>query len=137
MRKRLGEVLDKTTGDETVTEKLAEKLANAVKIPKTKWSELKDYGDRAFKSDKAAAKALLDALDKLGIVVVKVGVLENFAKDVTAPKGPEFLPIALGAKVHENHDAALHAKRLLAAVGVKTGSAESTGSNDAATEAGS
>ena len=130
-------MLDKTTGDETVTEKLAEKLADAVKIPETKWSELKDYGDRAFKSDKAAAKALLDALDKLGIVVVKVGVLENFAKDVTAPKGPEFLPIALGAKVHENHDAALHAKRLLAAVGVKTGSAESTGSNDAATEAGS
>jgi energy-coupling factor transporter ATP-binding protein EcfA2 len=134
VRKRLGQVLDKTTDDETVTEILAERLADAVKTPKTKWSELKDYGDRAFKSDKAAATALLDALGKLGIVVVKVGVLENFANDVTAPKGPEFLPMALGAKVHENHDAALHAKRLLAAVGVKTGSAESTGSNNAATE---
>jgi energy-coupling factor transporter ATP-binding protein EcfA2 len=118
VKKRLEEVLDKTTDDETVTEKLAEKLADAVKIPKTKWRDLKDYGHSAFKSDKAAAKALLDALDRLGIVVVKVGVLENFAKDITAPKGPEFLPVALGAKVHESHDAALHAKRLLAAVGV-------------------
>jgi energy-coupling factor transporter ATP-binding protein EcfA2 len=90
VKERLDEVLEKTADDDPVTEKLAEKLADAVKIPKTKWRNLKDYGDSAFKSDKPAAKALLDSLDKLGIVLVKVGVLENFAKDITAPKGPEF-----------------------------------------------
>jgi hypothetical protein len=62
-------------GGQPLTEWLAEKLAAAVKIPTTKWSDLKDYGDRAFKSDKAAATALLDALDELGIVAVKVGVV--------------------------------------------------------------
>jgi hypothetical protein len=68
--------------------------------------------------------ALLDALDELGIVAVKVGVLENFAKDVTAPKGPEFLPIALAAKVHEKDDAKQHAKRLIAAAGIPSSTAK-------------
>jgi len=118
VKKKLAEVLDRTTEEETVTDRLAEALAAAVKIPTTKWSELKAYGDRAFKSDPAAAKALLDALDQLGIITVKVGELENFAKGITASKGVEFLPIALAMKVHENSDAKEHAERLLQAAGI-------------------
>ena len=118
VKKKLAEVLDRTTEEETVTDHLAEALAAAVKIPTTKWSELKAYGDRAFKSDPAAAKALLDALDQLGIITVKVGELENFAKGITASKGVEFLPIALAMKVHENSDAKEHAERLLQAAGI-------------------
>jgi hypothetical protein len=124
VKRKIAEVLERTADSEPLTEWLVEKLATAVKIPTTKWSDLKDYGDRAFKSDKAAATALLDALDELGIVAVKVGVLENFAKDVTAPKGPEFLPIALAAKVHEKDDAKQHAKRLIAAAGIPSSTAK-------------
>ncbi|MGY4646530.1 AAA family ATPase [Mycobacterium sp. URHB0021] len=118
VKRKIAEVFSRTEDTEIVTEDLAARLADAVKIPKTKWSELKEYGDRAFRSDPAAASALLDALDDLGIVVVRVGELERFAKRVKAPKGPEFLPVALREKVHETQEARQHAQRLLKAAGI-------------------
>lgn len=118
VKQNLAELLNRRADTELVTEQLSEKLTAAVKIPATKWSQLKEFGVAAFKNDKAAATQLLDALDALGIVVVRVGVLENFAEDVTAPKGPEFLTIALHANVHRTLAAKAHAERLLSAAGI-------------------
>ena len=49
---------------------------------------------------------------------MRVGVRENFAEDVTAPKGPEFLTVALRAAVHKSLAAKSHAERLLSAAGI-------------------
>lgn len=118
VKKKVNDVFGHVDETETVSERLADQLASAVKIPATKWSQLKEFGFPAFKNDKAAAKDLLKGLDNLGIVVVKVGELENFAEDIQAPKGAEFLGIALPAGVHKYANAKKHAKRLLLAAGI-------------------
>ena len=117
VKTKVAAAFDRHTG-ETLSEPLAAALGQAVAIPKTNWSNLKESGVLAFKADKAAATALLKALDELGIVTVKVGVLENFVTTTNAPKGPEFLPIALEANAHKTDPAREHAKRLLKAAGI-------------------
>jgi hypothetical protein len=119
VKKKLDEALEKNT-DEVLTQPLADALSNAVAIPKNNWGKLKEFGDRAFKADKESATALLDALDELGIVTVRIGVLENFVMDTNAPKGPEFLPIALEANAHASDAARQQANRLLQAAGVES-----------------
>ena len=64
--------------DEVLTEGLARRLADAVKLPAAGWGGLKSPGTLVFKAAKAAAARLLDALDAMGIVTVRAGVLENF-----------------------------------------------------------
>lgn len=107
-------------------EQLTEVLAKAVKKSITfvpKWNKLKESGDRAFKADKESATVLLNELDKLGIVAVRVGVLENFLTTTSAAKGPGWLPIAFAAGAHTTTDAAEQAKRLLKAAGINDESA--------------
>lgn len=104
--------------DEDLTERLSSDVTDAVKLPKTGWRELKKYGFSAFKADKAAATRLLDALDSLGIVTVRVGELENFLTTTSAPKGPGWLPVAFNEKAHQSASAGEHARRLLQAAGV-------------------
>jgi hypothetical protein len=74
----------------------------------------------AFKNDndRAAATRLLDELDELGIVTVRLGVLENFVTTSTAPKGSEFLPLAFAEKAHTQQPAVDHANQLLRAAGI-------------------
>lgn len=108
--------------DQRVTESLAKAVKKAVTFV-SKWSKLKESGDRAFKADKESATALLDALDELGIVTVKVGILENFLTTTSAPKGPEWLPIAFAAGAQTTTDAAEQAKWLLKAAGISEESA--------------
>jgi hypothetical protein len=50
-----------TSKDEDLSAALANAVIAAVKLPKSKWRELKDFGFSAFKADKAAATRLLDA----------------------------------------------------------------------------
>jgi hypothetical protein len=100
-----------------LTEPLATAIAKAVKIPATRWSSLKS-GIVAFKNDKAAATSLINKLDALGIVLVKVGELENFVTTATAPKGPEFLSVAFAENAHTQQNAVGHAERLLKAAGI-------------------
>ena len=111
------ELLDKNT-DEELTERLAENITESVKLSKTGWRELKVYGFSAFKADKEAANRLLDALDSLGIVTVRIGELENFLTTRSAPKGPGWLPIAFEENAHKSVAAAEQARRLLTAAGV-------------------
>jgi AAA domain, putative AbiEii toxin, Type IV TA system len=100
-----------------LTEPLATAIAKAVKIPTTRWSDLKS-GIVAFRSEKAAATSLINKLDALGIVLVKVGELENFVTTATAPKGPEFLTVAFGENSHTHPAAVEHAQRLLKAANI-------------------
>jgi hypothetical protein len=104
--------------ENVLTEPLAKAVKEAVRIPSTKWNLLKQYGSTAFNQDKAAAKRLLDALDRLGIVGVRVGVLEKFVTTVSPPKGPEFLPVAFAENAHTDTPATDHASRLLKAAGI-------------------
>ncbi|RFZ63011.1 hypothetical protein DE4576_04950 [Mycobacterium marinum] len=104
--------------DEVLTEGLARRIADAVKLPATGWGWLKSYGTLAFKADKAAAARLLDALDVMGIVTVRVGVLENFLTTKSAPKGPGWLPIAFAENAHKAAAAREQARRLMTAAGV-------------------
>jgi hypothetical protein len=104
--------------DEDLTEGLAERVTDAVKLYKTGWRGLKKFGVLAFAADKAAANRLLDALDSLGIVVVRVGELENFLTTTSAPKGPGWLPVAFGENAHKTTAAAEHARRLLTGAGI-------------------
>jgi energy-coupling factor transporter ATP-binding protein EcfA2 len=119
LKKKLSALLDKIDETQLVDKNLVERIGALIKIPTTRWDEVKHYGDRAFKSDKASAAELLEKLDALGIVTVRVGELENFAEEITAPKGAEFLSVALPAKVHESESAKRHALRLLKAAGVE------------------
>lgn len=104
--------------DEELTERLASDVVDVVKLPKTGWRELKKYGFSAFKADKAAAIRLLDALDSLGIVTVRVGVLENFLTTANASKGAGWLPVAFEHKAHQSAAAGEHSRRLLLAAGL-------------------
>lgn len=103
--------------EEKLTEPLATAIAKAVKIPATRWGDLKN-GIVAFKSEKAAATSLINKLDALGIVLVKVGELENFVTTATAPKGPEFLTVAFAENAHTHQAAVEHAHRLLDAADI-------------------
>lgn len=105
---------------------------NAIRLKiatKSKWEALKNYGEVAFKADLAASAELLDSLDKLGIVTVRVGVLERFVRDGNVPKGVHWLPDALTRGAHMSSESAAHAKRLLVATGLP-GAAQPSGVDD-------
>lgn len=82
------------------------------------WKPLKIYGRTAFTEDPAAATRLLDALETLGVVVVRVGELERFLTDVTVAKGPDWLGKALEAGAHRTPEAQDHVKRILRVLGI-------------------
>jgi AAA domain, putative AbiEii toxin, Type IV TA system len=106
------------TQEEKLTEPLAKAITKAVKIPTTRWGYLKSGFVAAFKDDRGAATRLIEKLDALGIVVVKVGVLENFVTTQTAPKGAEFLSVAFAENAHTQQATVEHAQRLLNAAGI-------------------
>lgn len=73
-------IFTENSSEVTLTVALAKALKKAVSMPASKWKLLKDFGVDAFNANKEAGIRLVDALDDLGIVVVKVGVLEKFLK---------------------------------------------------------
>ncbi|HZU56664.1 MAG TPA: hypothetical protein VFA06_12400, partial [Actinocrinis sp.] len=79
------------------------------------FSELKSRGEGAFPHGQASAAAgrLLDNLDAIGIVPVRVGELESFAPRLEVAKGPAWLPSALEAGAHQNEPAQDHLRRIL------------------------
>ncbi|MFE5511642.1 ATP-dependent endonuclease [Streptomyces sp. NPDC056529] len=79
------------------------------------WSRLKRFGDKAFEGGQAAAagKRLLDNLEAIGIVLVRVGDLEKFAPTLEVAKGPAWLSAALAAGAHKERDAREHVKRCI------------------------
>lgn len=78
------------------------------------WRALKDYGVLAFKGQAAtAASRLLEGLDEVGIVLVRVGELEGFAPTLGVAKGKAWLPAALQAAAHTGAEAGRHVERLV------------------------
>lgn len=78
------------------------------------WRKLKEHGEGAMRADRTAARELLQRLDDIGLVLVKVGELERFGPDVTAGKGDRWLPEALASGVHKGPAAREHVRRLFA-----------------------
>ncbi|MDC9003759.1 ATP-dependent nuclease [Mycobacterium marinum] len=125
IRERLKKLLGESVlPNNIVTKDLADKLAEVVRLPRHRWKLLKDYGFEAFKQDKAAASRLLDALDRLGIVTLRIGILENFVKTKSPSKGASLLSDAFAENAHKSADAVSHAMRLLRAAGVEACTAE-------------
>ena len=81
------------------------------------WKLLKTAGDRAFNGAEATAagERLLDALDAIGVVTVRVGEVERFARTVETGKGAAWLTAALEAQAHRDPAAIDHVRRLLRA----------------------
>lgn len=93
---------------------IKEKVLAEVRARESPWQALKTYGDRAFRGEGAvAATRLLDALDAVGVVTVRVGELEGFAPALGVAKGREWLGAALHAGAHMNADVQAHVARLL------------------------
>ncbi|MGW0207522.1 ATP-dependent nuclease [Streptomyces sp. NPDC003233] len=95
---------------------IADEFRTLVRSKESPWKALKKYGDLAWRGNPAAAAAaasLLDKLDALGIVTVRVGELEGFAPTLNVRKGPEWVPAAISAGYHEQQAAQDHLRRVV------------------------
>ncbi|PJM93555.1 ATP-dependent nuclease [Streptomyces sp. CB01373] len=79
------------------------------------WSSLKDYGELAFHADPVAAQRLLDNLESMRIVAVRVGELERFAPHLGVAKGAGWLPAAITADYHRGEAVRKHVASLVTA----------------------
>jgi hypothetical protein len=77
------------------------------------WKELKEKGVHAMTSDKGARDELLDNLDGVGIVLVRVGELENFDRDASRADKDAWLRDALEREAHKGTDAVEHLRRII------------------------
>lgn len=96
--------------DDDYNKATKDRVAAALRVDNP-WKALKLYGDRAFTADQDSAQSLIESLDKLGIVVVRIGELERFYPSVT--KGANWLPAALAAGAHTGNDAQDQVRRIL------------------------
>jgi hypothetical protein len=98
----------------------------------SRWQALKTAGDRAFIGAQATAAAnrLLDALDAIGVVTVRVGELERFAPTVEAGKGAAWLTAALEANAYKDPAVIGHVRRLLESGLGKLQSSQAVGDAD-------
>ncbi|MPY33228.1 AAA family ATPase [Streptomyces adustus] len=102
-----------------------EKYSNEVKrevlaqlrVQDSPWGLLKKFGELAFEGQAAvAAKRLLERLEEIGIVLVRVGELEKFAPTLGVAKGPGWLTAALAAGAHRGDPVREHIRRCLSAL---------------------
>ncbi|MFC8978784.1 ATP-dependent endonuclease [Streptomyces sp. NPDC057411] len=85
------------------------------------WLTLKRFGQAAFEGQAAVAgKKLLERLDSIGIVLVKVGELERFAPQLGVAKGPNWLSAALAAGAHRERAVRDHIERCLSVLDGET-----------------
>jgi hypothetical protein len=104
-----------TNPEQTYDADIRNKILAQLRTNESPWQSLKTAGDRAFIGAQATAAAhrLLNALDAMGVVTVRVGELERFAPTVEAGKGPAWLTAALEANAHKEPAATAHIRRLL------------------------
>ncbi len=79
------------------------------------WAPLKEYGELAFRGNPKAAQDMLNKLDSIGIVAVRVGELERFTPQLGVSKGPAWLPAAIASNGHKSDAARRHVASLVAA----------------------
>lgn len=77
------------------------------------WHTLKDFGERAFKAAPQAGQELLAELDSRGVVLVREGELEGFARTLEVGKGLGWTEAAITAGAHESVEARSHIKRVV------------------------
>lgn len=79
------------------------------------WAQVKAGGIAALGTGGigAAAARLFDAMDAIGLVVVRAGELESFAPDLDVAKGANWVPAALTANAHKTPSAAAHVTRVV------------------------
>jgi len=116
-------VLDRALTDDPEARydaELRQRVTAALRTRPSRWQELKDVGDRAFRGQAGqAGDRLLAGLEERGVVPVRVGELEGFAPRLGVAKGPRWLPAALDAGAHRDRDAQEHVRRLLATSGYR------------------
>ena len=78
------------------------------------WLEVKQHGLSMFKGQEfTAVKVLLEALESVGVVLVREGELERLAPEVEKRKGSGWLPRALELKAQCNEATQAHVDRIL------------------------
>ncbi|MFJ7334649.1 ATP-dependent nuclease [Streptomyces sp. NPDC101116] len=96
-------------GDEPFTAEIREDFMAQLRSKESPWSEVKQYGELAFKGQAGPAlQRLLSQLEALGIVLARVGELERFAPNLGVAKGAAWLPAAIKAGAHKNSAARNH-----------------------------
>ncbi|MFI9173200.1 ATP-dependent nuclease [Streptomyces lincolnensis] len=102
-------------GDEAKREVLAQ-----LRVQDSPWGLLKKFGESAFEGQAAvAAKRLLENLEEVGIVLVRVGELEKFAPTLGVAKGPAWLNAALAAGAHREEAVREHVRRCLSVLSAR------------------
>lgn len=115
VRRNIQVILDDAGDGEAVFGRdLRDRVQAATRVGRSPWQDLKDYGERAFKGQAAQAfERLRIELDKIGLVLVLVGELEEFAPSLGVSKGKAWLPAALEAGAHEGEPVRAHLRRVL------------------------
>jgi hypothetical protein len=106
----------KSTNKIRLTKELAGQIREVVSV-NSPWAMLKTAADRAFTADKTPATALLDALNELGVVPVRVGELQGFLTTANASKGSGSPKVAFDEGAQKSEQAQKHAATLLKAAG--------------------
>lgn len=114
--------------DDVYDSKIRESVMAQLRSRENPWKNLKTAGDRAFQGAQAiaAGQRLLKALDAIGVVTVRVGELERFARTIDEGKGVAWLTAALNAGEHRTQDAADHVRRVITAAATKEAHAART-----------
>lgn len=108
----IGAVLDGHEAEPFTSELQAQVRAH-LRTSGSRWGPMKEYGLAAFKGEaRIALDALLEELDRIGVILVKSGELERLAPEVAVSKGPEWLPAALTANAHANSATQEHVGRI-------------------------
>jgi ABC-type cobalamin/Fe3+-siderophores transport system ATPase subunit len=97
-------------------EGLKRQVLALTKASENPWEELKKHGIRAFNpSVDTKAISLLDRLDQIGLIAVREGTMEAFAKGygVDVRKGRGWLAEALKKKVHQDEKVLAHVRRFV------------------------
>ncbi|MFK0152516.1 ATP-dependent nuclease [Streptomyces sp. NPDC090493] len=95
---------------------IAEEFRALTRARESPWSALKLHGEGAWNGNPQSALAaqnLLNELDKLGIVAVRVGELERFANTLPVKKGSEWVPAAIAGGFHKERAAQEHVEKLV------------------------
>ncbi|MFM9497496.1 ATP-dependent nuclease [Streptomyces galilaeus] len=113
--KSLNEVFRERT-EETFGPEIAEEFRALIRTRESPWKSLKLHGEGAWNGNPQsalAAEKLLSDLDELGIVALRVGELERFARTLVVKKGPEWVPAAIAGAFHTEIPAQEHVARLM------------------------
>lgn len=102
--------------DEPYSAELQERVRAQMRSRASAWDLVKEYGVRAFKGQAhSTLDDLIQLLDAARVVVVRDGVLERLAPEISVRKGPGWLQAALAAGAQCNAATQAHVKRILAA----------------------